>query len=192
MKSLFELTLPTSPLERTARDLAEYAHRKLNKTSEGPHLRRFTSEPYANHLAEVVGILRTIHAPPRMLAAAWLHDTGEDTRLTNAEVRKAVGHKVADMVQALTDTEDPTRNRAQRKEDTRARLALAGFQVQTIKLADILSNVPSIAKNDPKFATVYVPEAALLLDVLALRGHPRLWLQAKRAVDQALAGLATN
>jgi len=191
MKSLFDTTLPTTPLERAARDLAEYAHQELYKEGDGPQLRKYTGEPYVNHLAEVVGVLRTIQATPRMLAAAWLHDVLEDTTLGEARLRKEIGHKVADMVIALTDSDAPGLNRAARQEATRTRLARQGAPVQTIKLADIISNVASIVQHDPKFAKVYLPEKEAMLQVLALRGHPRLWLQARRTLEHAKAVLGT-
>jgi hypothetical protein len=52
-------------------------------------------------------------------------------------------------------------------------LSAAPDWIQTIKLADLISNTPSIIKNDPKFAPTYMQEVAAYVDVLT-KGHPGL------------------
>lgn len=61
-------------------------------------------------------------------------------------------------------------------------LARASDQAQTIKLADVLSNMPSIAIRDPKFAKVYLPEMQDLVGVLT-RGDKTLWNRAAEDLD---------
>jgi hypothetical protein len=57
-------------------------------------------------------------------------------------------------------------NRAERKAASRLRLAAAPGWVQSIKVADLISNTSSIVQNDPKFAATYLEEKRLMLDVL--------------------------
>jgi GTP diphosphokinase / guanosine-3',5'-bis(diphosphate) 3'-diphosphatase len=64
----------------------------------------------------------------------------------------------------LSDLE--TGNRAARKTASRERLALAEGWVQTIKVADLISNTGSIVIHDPDFARVYLREKRLLIDVM--------------------------
>ena len=102
-----------------------------------------------------------------MLAAALLHDTIEDTSVTEADVQKEFGSRIAKLVVELTDISKPEDgNRATRKAMDRDKLAKVSDDAQTIKLADLISNGKDIAINDPKFAKVFLNEKRQLLEVL--------------------------
>ncbi|NOV22893.1 bifunctional (p)ppGpp synthetase/guanosine-3',5'-bis(diphosphate) 3'-pyrophosphohydrolase [Cupriavidus necator] len=138
--------------------------------------RKYTNNPYADHLAEVAGIVATVGENDdvwleQMIAVAWLHDCVEDQGITSTELLERFGLKVTEGVCLLSDLE--TGNRAERKAASRARLAAAPGWVQTIKCADLISNTSSIVMHDPKFAVVYLEEKRLLLDVLT-KADPRL------------------
>lgn len=138
--------------------------------------RKYTGNPYADHLAEVAGIVATVayqymHLEQEMIAAAWLHDCVEDQGVTMEHLNIEFGGIIATAVMQLSDLE--TGNRAERKAASRARLADAWPFVQTIKCADLISNTSSIVQHDPKFAVTYLEEKRLLLDVLT-RADPRL------------------
>lgn len=160
----------------TDRDLAYRAMifaRKVHATQR----RKYTNNPYTDHLAEVAGIAMsvgwhnaTIH-PDVMMATAWLHDCREDQGITGEEIESRFGMAVAVGVALLSDFEKG--NRADRKAAGRVRLASAPGWVQTIKCADLISNTSSIVQHDPKFATVYLEEKRLLLDVMT-KADPRL------------------
>lgn len=130
--------------------------------------RKYTGNPYADHLAEVAGIVATVAGysefSQTIIATAWLHDCIEDQDVTPAEVCRRFGPEVQAGVLALSDLE--VGNRAERKAASRKRLASAPWWVQNIKVADLISNTSSIVKHDPKFARVYLEEKRLLLDVL--------------------------
>ncbi len=55
--------------------------------------------------------------------------------------------------------------------------------MQTVKVADIVSNTSSIVQHDPKFAEVYLDEKSLLLDVLT-GADPRLVALARAQVQE--------
>src|SRR6478736_2419977 len=78
-------------------------------------VRKYTGNPYADHLAEVAGIVATV-APfgsmSLMTAVAWLHDCVEDCGVDPLEIRATFGSEVAQGVTALSDME--TGNRAER------------------------------------------------------------------------------
>lgn len=146
-------------LETKAREMATKAH-------EG-QVRKYTGEPYINHPAAVVETLREINASETVLAAAWLHDVVEDTKLELRDVERICGCDVAELVMWLTDISRPSDgNRAKRKAIDRGHLERAPRDAQTIKLADLLDNTRSIAKHDPNFAKVYLREKNALLKVL--------------------------
>jgi (p)ppGpp synthase/HD superfamily hydrolase len=118
-----------------------------------------------------------------MLAAALLHDTIEDCGVHQHQIDQLFGETVGTYVMWLTDNEKG--NRAERKAQSRARLAAAPAEVQTIKLADLISNTASIVEHDPKFAKVYLQEKMELLSVL-IKGDD--WLH-RRAQQQVADGL---
>lgn len=137
--------------------------------------RKYTGAPYAEHLAQVAGIVATLtHAQyhpqamgQEMIATAWLHDVIEDCGIPYDMLRPHFGPVVAGGVLLLSDLE---------KEGNRAacaRLADAPAWVQTIKIADLISNTASIREHDPEFAEAYIPEARALLEALD-GAHPTL------------------
>ncbi len=153
--------------------------------------RKYTNNPYADHLAEVAGIVATVAHEFMLpagivLAVAWLHDCVEDQDVSHETLRDKFGHRVADGVLLLSDLEDG--NRAERKAASRARLAEAPSWVQTIKCADLISNTSSIVQHDHKFAVVYLAEKRALLDVLT-KADPQL---RELAVAQAASTLVSG
>jgi (p)ppGpp synthase/HD superfamily hydrolase len=131
--------------------------------------RKYTNNPYVDHLAEVAGIAMTVApsvliSPEVFLAVSWLHDSAEDQGVTFEEISNRFGQEVMHGVKWLTDLEEGTR--AERKAASRARLANAPGWVQTIKCADVISNTSSIVMHDLDFAVGYLEEKRLLLDVL--------------------------
>lgn len=127
-------------------------------------VRKYTENPYADHLAEVAGIVATVRPDDVSIAVAWLHDCVEDQGITLQQLHHEFGYSVATGVMLLSDLEQG--NRKERKEASRIRLAASSGWIQTIKVADLISNTSSIMKHDPKFARVYLEEKRLLLDVL--------------------------
>ncbi|KXU82435.1 guanosine polyphosphate pyrophosphohydrolase [Paraburkholderia monticola] len=134
--------------------------------------RKYTGNPYVDHLAEVAGIVATVALDTdSSVAVAWLHDCIEDQGVSTEALRGEFGDIITSAVLKLSDLE--TGNRAERKAASRDRLAAAPGWVQTIKCADLISNTSSIVKHDPKFAVTYLEEKRLLLDVLT-KADPRL------------------
>jgi len=137
--------------------------------AHGEQKRKYTGEPYVNHVVAVARTVQALDGSDEMIAAALLHDVLEDTATTYVELVDKFGRKVADLVLELTDRFDNPvlhGNRATRKALERARLAQASPAAQTIKLADMLDNSASIMTYDPAFAKVYLPEKIALFKVL--------------------------
>ena len=136
--------------------------------------RKYTGNPYFEHLAEVAGIVAAV-APQNIfdvvVSVAWLHDCVEDQGVKFDQLQHDFGGVVAHGVYYLSDME--AGNRAERKAASRERLRKAPAWVQTIKCADLISNTKSIVMHDPKFAAVYLEEKRLLLDVMT-EADPRL------------------
>jgi (p)ppGpp synthase/HD superfamily hydrolase len=169
-----------SSLVSRARAFAAHAHRAID------HKRKYTGEDYIVHPAEVVAIVATVPHTDEMLAAAWLHDTVEDTGVTIETIRAEFGTIVADLVADLTDISTPDLgNRAVRKAIDLAHTATASPNAKTIKLADLLSNTASIVEHDPGFARVYLKEKTALLKVLT-EGDATLLARATDTLSKSL------
>lgn len=149
-------------LEQKALAFATAAHAAVGQ------IRKYTGEPYIVHPIEVAEIVRTVPHTEEMIAAALLHDVVEDTKITIDVIKEQFGDTVAFYVDRLTDTPkvEGGPNRKARKALDRARLAASPAEVQTIKLADFISNTFSIVEHDPNFAKVYLEEKRQALDLL--------------------------
>ncbi len=148
--------------------------------------RKYTNNPYTDHLAEVAGIVATVAddlmAPYDVICAtAWLHDCVEDQDVSLWDIESQFGTLVAIGVSGLSDIEQG--NRAERKRLSRERLGSCSGWIQTIKVADLISNTSSIVQHDPKFAVTYLEEKRLLLDVLT-KADPRLLQIARNQIQQ--------
>lgn len=159
-----------------ARVFATAAHAAVKQ------VRKYTFEPYIVHPTEVASIVASVPHTDVMLAAAWLHDTVEDTGVSIVDIQAEFGNEVASLVGWLTDVSKPEQgNRAVRKAIDREHTAAAPAEAQTVKLADLIANSRSILAHDPAFAKVYLEEKRMLLEVLT-RGDATLMAQARNIV----------
>ncbi|MFT4273347.1 MAG: HD domain-containing protein [Pantoea sp.] len=171
-------------LEDQARHYATQAH------AEAGQRRKYTDEPYIVHPAAVVELVRSVTDDEAMLAAAWLHDTVEDTASTLADIARLFGPRVAELVDMLTDSAQPqAKNRAARKLVHFRHTAQASPEAQTIKLADIIDNTRAIVQFDADFARVYLVEKQIQIQLLN-EGDKHLWQQADNIIRQGLTQLA--
>lgn len=157
------------------------------KEAHGSQKRKYTGDPYIVHPIEVATTLANRGFGEEVIIAAILHDVVEDTPVSNAEISKVFGGKVASLVAMVTDVSmGAIGNRAARKEMDRQHLAGASSEGKSIKLADLISNSQSILQHDRNFAKTYMREKAALLQVLK-GGDPVLYRQASEIVDRYYA-----
>lgn len=170
-------------LEERARRFATEIHAAAGQR------RKYTDEPYIVHPAAVVELVRSVTDDENMLAAAWLHDTVEDTRATLEDIAQQFGDEVAGLVGMLTDKKQPqAKNRAARKIAHFRHTADASPAAQTIKLADIIDNTRAIVQYDPHFARIYLVEKQVQITLLR-EGSAELWRQAQVIIEQGIAQL---
>jgi len=150
-----------SEIIKKAQDFATTEHQRIH------HVRKYTNQPYQTHLQAVAKLVASVTDDEQMIAAAWLHDTVEDTPATLGDIENAFGVQIAELVEELTDVSKPSDgNRATRKEIDRQHLATASRRAKTIKLADLIHNCADIVKNDKKFAVIFIAEMQALLEIL--------------------------
>lgn len=134
--------------------------------------RKYTGEDYITHPIAVSEIVREKGGTDEMIAAALLHDTLEDTRVTYGHIFELFGQRVADMVDALTNKARPEDgDRVARFMINIDRLSKnLDMQTRVIKLADIIHNTSSVIALDQNFAARYLAEKDFTLQVL-FYGH---------------------
>lgn len=170
-------------LEERARRYATKAHAAAGQR------RKYTDEPYIVHPAAVAELVRSVSDDEEMLAAAWLHDTVEDTPGTLGDIQERFGTRVASLVSMLTNSGHlPGQNRTERKIAHFRHTAAASGDAQTIKLADVIDNTRSIIHYDPHFARIYLIEKRVQIALLTA-GHPMLWQSAHRIIEQGIGQL---
>jgi|DeeseametaMP0747_FD_contig_101_255897_length_12562_multi_4_in_0_out_0_7 (p)ppGpp synthase/HD superfamily hydrolase len=160
-----------------ARRTADEAHRSIGQVRKG------SGAPYITHCDAVAGLVRQHGGTFSMIEAAFLHDTLEDTPLTENDILEMFGPAVLDLVKAVTSISKPEDgNRATRKAIDLKHYASGDARAQTIKLADIVDNLSDISTLDPKFAEVYIWEKYQLARALT-KGAPEL---RERAIELCL------
>lgn len=138
---------PIAPIEAQARAYALMMH---NGQQYGKN------EPYETHLKAVRDTLVYFGiSEPEMLAAAWLHDTLEDTSASYSDLNRIFGFRVAELVYAVTN--EVGRSRKERNSKTYPKIKAFGHAI-VLKLADRIANVVHDVAEDSRWTQMYVRE----------------------------------
>jgi GTP diphosphokinase / guanosine-3',5'-bis(diphosphate) 3'-diphosphatase len=108
-----------------------------------------SASPYINHpiaLADVLANEGGI-SDRRVLIAAILHDTIEDTDTTREELIRLFGSDIADIVMEVTD--DKSLPKAERKRLQIEHAAGLSREARLVKLADKICNLRDVAQSPP-------------------------------------------
>lgn len=156
-------------------------------------LRKYTGEPYYNHLYNVSQIAKGKGHLAEEIGLC--HDLLEDTNCSEDELTLcliSIGYYtnecyfIVSCVKELTDkyTHEayPHINRTERKRLEIDRLSKISITSQTVKYADIIDNCSTIFANDPNFSKVYLKEKQELLGVMR-EGDSELWQRAFSIVN---------
>lgn len=125
-------------LTQKAQHLAFEAHHGINNKHDG--------EPYVLHLHRVAIIVEADAGTDEEIAAAWLHDTIEDTHITFETIAQQVSYEVAVLVNALSKI------KGESNESYYHRIKAHGPSATKIKLADLTDNFGRnhLIENDEK------------------------------------------
>jgi (p)ppGpp synthase/HD superfamily hydrolase len=93
-----------------------------------------------DHCLEVAVLVSETGQSADVVAAAILHDTVEKTDTTQHELEEQFGPRVRKLVEAVTDVPSET------EQAIHSRLTSAPAEAQTIKCADIISNLEALAR----------------------------------------------
>lgn len=128
-----------------AKIFARKAHAGLGIiTTSGDH------KPQIEHLQEVADLVWASGGSDNEIAAAWLHDSVEDTPTKLDDIQEMFGQEIADIVNGLTDEAEIVHlSNSERKAKQAQRIKKENNSVKRIKIADQTSNVRLIVL-DPK------------------------------------------
>ncbi len=105
--------------------------------------------PYIDHLKSVARVIAEVGGieDPEILAAAWLHDTLEDTETTPEELEANFGKRVRQMVEEVTD--DKSLPKDERKQMQIQHAPTLSPDAVLIKLGDKISNIIDVTNTPP-------------------------------------------
>ena len=107
-------------------------------------------DPFMTHPQETALLVEKSGGSDEEIAAAWLHDSVEDTPATVEEITKLFGDLVGVIVDGMTDPLYldglPT---FERKSQQAERVQSKNDSVKRVKLADQTSNIRSVAVDPP-------------------------------------------
>ena len=110
--------------------------------------KRLSGEPYIMHPLSVAIILASLGMDEASIIAAILHDTVEDTKMTNADVRAEFGETIAELVEGVTKIGKvslQTKEEQQAENIRKMLMAMSrDIRVIIIKLADRLHNMRTL------------------------------------------------
>ena len=146
------------------------------------------ASPYINHpiaLARVLSVEGRVR-DVKVLAAAVLHDTLEDTETTYEELHERFGQAIASVVREVSD--DKTLTAAERKRLQIEHAAQLSRRARLVKLADKTCNLRDLVTNPPpewglQRRRDYFDWAKKVVD--RIRGTDK---KLERAFDDAYAG----
>lgn len=147
--------------------------------SHGDQKRKYTGDPYTNHLLAVAEMASAYSKDPLAYEKGLCHDLLEDTGATEEQLflkLREIGYTMAEAdsicecVRELTDVytkeKYPDRNRRERKLNEAQRLGMITPDSQTVKYADLINNTESIVEHDPDFSKTYLEEKLQTIDYM--------------------------
>ncbi len=145
-----------------------------------------TASPYINHPIALANLLIKVGVTDtKIICAALLHDTLEDTDTTYAELKTHFGKKISDIVWEVTD--DKSLSDTERRRIQIAHAKTASKRAKLVKIADKTCNLREIINSPPvgwdiKRQRDYFDWALQVIDIL--RG---VNIKLEKTFDQAYA-----
>ena len=132
----------THTLILTAAHFSAQKHSKQRRKDED-------ASPYINHPISVALTIAQIGGvdDPKILAAALLHDTIEDTETTPEELEDQFGKRVCKYVLEVTDDKTLPKDERKKRQIEHAKKLSKGAVL--VKLGDKISNVTDVTINPP-------------------------------------------
>lgn len=146
-------------LEKKAWEFAQNAHKDV--------LRKFTGDPYFEHVRKVFKLVKKIDTREILGAAALLHDVVEDTEYTIEDIKREFGNEVAKLVKELTSEEDLLDGMG-KTEYLLDKMSTMSNDALIIKLCDRLQNLSDHFTASTKFKENYYKQTKYISDKLRI------------------------
>lgn len=133
------------------KELIEKAYTFAAKAHEGH--KRYSGEPYMEHISNVGFKLAAMGMGPRTVAAGLLHDTIEDTPVTTLDIKREFGDEILFLVEGVTKLSSVRYYGTDRHNESLRKLFVATSQdirVLIIKLNDRLHNMETLSHVPPE------------------------------------------
>ena len=115
--------------------------------------KRFSGEPYFEHVCETAKMLATLPVDAETIAAGFLHDTLEDGGISKQELEKEFGKKIAFLVRGVTKLGKYQYKGIERHAESLRQFLLAtskDVRVLIIRLADRIHNMKTLDHVRPE------------------------------------------
>lgn len=151
---------------------------------------KYGKDPYSVHLLAVAQVVHILGRPNEnwvdsVIAAALLHDSLEDTKTTEDEIRQLFGKEVSDIVKACTKTDDDLCRRCAFRRTVPA-LKSTDWALP-VKLADRLVNMQKSLAERSSHLNMYVREYAEFKSLLwSEDSWTDLWIELDRAFEAGM------
>lgn len=145
-----ELTKKLGGVSSGERELVAKAYDFANRAHDGQL--RASGEPYFNHVVATARTLAEFGMSPTVVAAGLLHDTVEDTDVTEEELEKEFGTEIRFLVHGITKLGKLKYKGVERNAENLRKFFVSmaeDLRVIVIKLADRLHNVQTLQHVRP-------------------------------------------
>jgi len=186
MKTFTQLREEVTPLNENAEKALAYAtaaHKGQFRSDGSEYIR------HPERVAAYVQKFKKSHNLGKLISAAFLHDTIEDTDTTHKDLEKMFGGLVAGLVKDLTSDKDEIAKIGKKEYLSRNMETMSSYAL-VVKLADRLDNVQDIATaKTPEWRRTYKKETLGILDRLGknrkLTGtHTKIITAIKKKLDE--------
>lgn len=152
------LIMPVENILRYLSDATDKEKEQVKKAytfAEQAHSgqKRYSGEPYMNHLASVGEIIASMGMGVRTVTAGLLHDTIEDTEVTPEDIKREFGEEILFLVDGVTKLSSVRYYGTDRHNESLRKLFVATSQdirVLIIKLSDRLHNMQTLCHIPPE------------------------------------------
>jgi len=146
-------------LEKKAREFATEKHKEQKRRDGTPYIR------HPERVAGYVEQFKKSHKINHLKAAAYLHDTLEDTNTTYEELKAEFGDLIASLVKELTSDKEQIKVLGKANYLANKMGAMSDWGL-VLKLSDRRDNVDDLKTADEKFRVKYKKETEFILEKL--------------------------
>lgn len=139
------VNLIESGVSKKEEELIAKAYNFAERAHEGQ--KRFSGESYFSHLYETAKIIAKLGMDTKTIAAGFLHDILEDTKVTEAELEKEFGEEIVFLVKGVTKLGTLKYQGRERHVESLRKFFIAmanDLRVVIIKFADRLHNLQTL------------------------------------------------